>query len=149
LISDQDLPLSEAAKQALGEVGESVRQLVAALVTGDGDPETRALALQVQGKLRGALVSPTAIAQVASAAGTQPWGISGEPAIVVATRMVRNAPSSAAAVAAAVAPLLGNPAWEVRLAAVRILRITGDPGLAMTAARADRNSIVRAAAEAK
>jgi hypothetical protein len=147
LITDQDFPLSGAARQALRDVGESVREPVAALVSGDAEPETRALALQVQAKLGGTLVSPAAIARVASAAGSQPWGVSGAPAIVVATRMVRDAPGSAAAVAAAVAPLLKNPAWEVRLAAVKILRITGDSGLAMTAARADRNPIVRAAGE--
>jgi hypothetical protein len=149
LLTDQDLPLAEAARQALREVGESVREAVAALVTGDSDPETRALALQVQAKLRGTQTSPMAIARVASEAGTQPWAVSGEPAIVVAAWLVRDSPASAAAVGAAVAPLLKHPAWEVRLAAVRILRITGDSGLAMTAARADRNPIVRAASEAK
>jgi hypothetical protein len=150
LVTDQDLPLSGPERQALADIGDSVRERVTRLVGGDADPETRALALQVQGKLRGAQVSPSVIAQVAAAAGTRPWGVSGGPAIVVATRVVRHAPELAAAVAAAVAPLLSNPAWEVRLAAVRILRAIGDSGLAMAAtARADRNPIVRAAADTK
>ena len=108
------------------------------------EPETRAAALRVLARLGDERVTPARVA--AAARDTSPL-LAGAAAFA-AGQMARARPGTAPQLAAALAPALADESWRRRLAAVDALAALGPAGLpALERARADGNSIIRAAAD--
>ena len=146
LASQTDAQPSADLAAALREVAVPLADRLAILL-GDPDPEIRGAALRVLAKLEDARATPARVAD-AVADGSPPLA---EAAVVAARQLQRSRPSLAAAVAAAVGPLLSEDAsaasWRRRLAAVEVLAELGPPGRPyLDRAAADRHPVVRQAA---
>ena len=142
-------PLTPEATASLSpEAAAATREIVApladrlAVLLDDGDADTRATALRLLVKLGDDRVTPARIA--AAAADGSP--LLAGAATFAAGRVARVRPAGAAAIAAALAPALGDESWYRRLAAVEALTALGPPGLVLLErARGDRHAVVRAA----
>ena len=144
--------ISQATSQALGAIADGVRERVAALLD-DADPEIEGLALRLLAKLGDSRVTPARIAALAARTGPHPGGPPGGPATTAAaaasaaSAQVRARAQSAGPIVQAIIPLLADPAWERRVAAVEVLRAVGAPGRPpLESALGDPNLVVRAAA---
>jgi HEAT repeat protein len=108
------------------------------------EPETRAAALRVLARLGDERVTPARVA-AAVRDGSAPLAAA---AAFAAGQMARARPGTAPQLAAALTPALADESWRRRLAAVDALAALGPAGLpALDRARADGNSIIRAAAD--
>ena len=110
----------------------------------DADAETRAAALRVLAKLGDERVTP---ARIATAAYEAIEPRSRRAAAFAAARVTGTRPALAPAIAAALAPVLGDESWRRRMAAVDALAGLGPAGVPLLErTRADKHAVVRAAA---
>jgi HEAT repeat protein len=109
----------------------------------DADPETRALAMRVLAKLGDERLTPARIA----AAAFDGAPILASAAAFAAGRSASLRPNVAPAIAAALAPVLGDESWRRRIAAVDALAALGPAGVTLLErTRNDKHAVVRAAA---
>ena len=127
---------------AAREVVQPIADKLAALLD-DSDAESRATALRVLAKLGDERVTPARIA----AAAFDGSPVMAGAAAFSAARVGSTRPAQAPAIAAALAPLLGDESWRRRIAAVDALAGLGPAGVALLErTRADKHAVVRAAA---
>jgi tetratricopeptide (TPR) repeat protein len=146
LAPQTDAPPAADLAPALREVAVPLADRIAPLFD-DPDPEVRSAALRVLAKLDDARATP---ARVADALRDGSAALA-EAAVVAARQLRRARPPLAAAMAAAVGPLVSEdgPAasWRRRWAAVEVLAQLGPPGVPyLDRAAADRHPVVRQAA---
>jgi HEAT repeat protein/predicted Zn-dependent protease len=116
-----------------------------AALADDPDLETRAAALQILAKLGDERLTPARV--TAAVLASDGWPALATAAAFAASRLSRDRPEAAAAVAAAVVPVLEDESWRRRLAAVEVLAGVGPAGVGgLERARGDRHILVRAAA---
>jgi HEAT repeat protein len=140
--ADDDAPAPDAAL-ALREIVQPLADRLAALLDAP-EAETRAAALRVLARLGDERVTPARIA--AAVRDASPPLVAA--ASFAAAELARARPGAAPMLAAVLAPSLADESWRRRLAAVDALAALGPAGLpALERARADGNSIIRAAVE--
>jgi HEAT repeat protein len=135
-------PLTAATTEALTALGVTVLAHVSPLAADDPDPEIRAPALRIEAKLAPAPFPIVHIIRLAALADRQPAAYSSAPAVDAARLLLRRHPALAHPLADAVTPLIGNQAWQVRLAAALILTAAHQP--LPPAIATDPNPLVRA-----
>jgi tetratricopeptide (TPR) repeat protein len=142
LTGDADGALGPETTAAVREVVQPMMDRLASLLD-DADPETRAAALRVLAKLGDERVTP---ARIATAAFDASPALAGAAAFAAA-RTASTRPGLAPAVAAALAPVLGDESWRRRLAAVEALSGLGPAGLTLLDRTCgDKHAVVRGAA---
>jgi HEAT repeat protein len=141
-LTPDDIAPSAETTAALREVVQPNADRLATVLD-DAEADNRAAALRVLAKLGDDRITPSRIAAAA---------FDGSPALAGAAtfgaaRIAATRPTLAPAVAAALAPLLGDESWRRRLAAVEALRALGPAGVPLLErTRADKHALVRAAA---
>ena len=142
LTPDADVAMNAETAAAAREVVQPIADKLAALLD-DSDAESRATALRVLAKLGDERVTPARIA----AAAFDGSPVMAGAAAFSAARVGSTRPAQAPAIAAALAPLLGDESWRRRIAAVDALAGLGPAGVALLErTRADKHAVVRAAA---
>ena len=142
LTPDADIALGAETVAATREVVRPLGDKLAALLD-DADAETRATALRVLAKLGDERVTAARIAAAAFDASAP----LANAAAFAAARVTATRPAQAPAIAAALAPVLGDESWRRRIAAVDALAGLGPAGAALLErTRADKHAVVRAAA---
>jgi len=142
LTGEPDVALGHEAAAAVREVVLPIADRLASLLD-DADAETRAAALRVLAKLGDERVTPARIATAAYDASTA----LAAAAAFAAARVTGTRPALAPAIAAALAPVLGDESWRRRMAAVDALTGLGPAGVPLLErTRADKHAVVRAAA---
>jgi len=142
LTPDADIALGAETVAATREVVHPLGDKLAALLD-DADAETRATALRVLAKLGDERVTAARIAAAAFDASAP----LANAAAFAAARVTATRPAQAPAIAAALAPVLGDESWRRRIAAVDALAGLGPAGAALLErTRADKHAVVRAAA---
>jgi predicted Zn-dependent protease/HEAT repeat protein len=142
LTGEPDVALGQEAAAAVREVVLPIADRLASLLD-DADVETRAAALRLLAKLGDERVTPARIATAAYEASTA----LAAAAAFAAARVTGTHPALAPAIAAALAPVLGDESWRRRMAAVDALAGLGPAGVPLLErARADKHAVVRGAA---
>jgi HEAT repeat protein len=138
LTPEGDATLGPDIAAATREVLQPLTDKIASLLD-DAEAETRATALRVLAKLGDERVTPARIASAAADGSAA--------AAFAAARVTAGRPAQATAIAAALAPVLGDESWRRRLAAVDALAGVGPAGVALLErTRSDKHAVVRAAA---
>jgi HEAT repeat protein len=142
LTPDPDVAIAAEVVAATREVVQPTADKLAALLD-DPDTDTRAAALRVLAKLGDERITPARIAAAAFDASPA----LANAAAFAAARVTSLRPGQAPAIAAALAPILGDDGWRRRVAAVDALAGIGPAGVALLErTRADKHAVVRAAA---
>jgi HEAT repeat protein len=142
LTSEADATLSADTAAATHEIVQPLADKLVSLLD-DADVEVRATALRLLAKLGDDRVTPARIAAAAFDAAP----VNAAAAAFAAARVTAVRPSQATAIAAALAPVLGDDSWRRRMAAVDALAEVGPAGVALLErTRADKHAVVRAAA---
>jgi len=142
LTPDADVALGPETAAATREVVQPLADRLASLLD-EADVETRAAALRLLAKLGDDRVTPARIAAAAFDASPT----LATAAAFAAARISAARPTQAAAIAAALVPLLSDDSWRRRIAAVDALAGVGPAGVALLErTRGDRHAVVRAAA---
>jgi tetratricopeptide (TPR) repeat protein len=142
LTSDADVALAPEVVAATREVVQPIADKIASLLD-DPEPDTRAAALRVLAKLGDERVTAARIAAAVIDASPS----LANAAAFAAARVTSIRPAQAPAIAAALAPVLGDDGWRRRMAAVDALAAIGPAGVALLErTRADKHAVVRAAA---
>jgi HEAT repeat protein len=141
-LTSDDTALGAETVAATREVVQPLTDKLASLLD-EPDVETRAAALRLLAKLGDDRVTPARIAAAAFEASP----VLAAAAAFAAARVSAAKPTQAPAIAAALAPVLGDDAWRRRIAAVDALAGLGPAGTALLErTRGDRHAVVRAAA---
>jgi tetratricopeptide (TPR) repeat protein len=142
LTPDADAALGTDTAAAIREIVQPLADKLASLLD-DPDADARATALRLLAKLGDDRVTP---ARIAAAAFDAAPALAAAAAFAAA-RVTAARPGQAAAIAAALAPVLGDDSWRRRVAAVDALAGVGSAGVALLErTRADKHAVVRAAA---
>jgi tetratricopeptide (TPR) repeat protein len=137
-----DANLAADAAAATREIVQPLADKLASLLD-DPDVDARATALRVLAKLGDDRVTPARIAAAAFDAAPA----NAAAAAFAAARIAAARPGQATAIAAALAPVLGDDWWRRRMAAVDALAGVGPAGVALLErTRDDKHAVVRAAA---
>jgi tetratricopeptide (TPR) repeat protein len=142
LTPEAEAALSSDAAAAIREVTQPLADKLASFLD-DPDVEARATALRLLVKLGDDRVTP---ARIAAAAFDAAPALAAAAAFA-ASRVAAARPGQAPAIAAALAPMLGDESWRRRIAAVDALAGMGPIGVALLErTRSDKHAVVRAAA---